>query len=117
MKPGVRGMIPGASLRDKAEVLQRTGFDGIELGQEYLSQPAEKILSQLSGTGIAVTAIVGSIQLLNPDKKERQAAITLVKNRLVMAKTLGASAVIEVPVFGEPRFNDLPTGIERRFTK
>ena len=111
MNLGVRGTIPGASLRSKAEVLQRTGFDGIELGPEYLNQPAEEILRQLEGTGIAVTAIVGSIQLLNSDKKERQAAIKLDIERLTMAKALGASAVIEVPVFGEPRFNDLPTGM------
>ena len=76
-----------------------------------MDQPAEKILHQLSGTGIAVTAIVGSTQLLNPDKKERQAAIKLDIERLAMAKALGASAMIEVPVFGEPRFDNLPTGM------
>jgi len=54
---------------------------------------------------------VGSIKLLNPDKAERQAAIKLDKDRLAMAKALGASAMIEVPVFGEPRFNDLPAGM------
>ena len=114
MKLGVRGTIPGASLREKAEALQRTGFEGIELGAEYLNQPAEEILRQLSGTGIAVTAIVGSIKLLNPDPNERPAAIQLDRERFAMAKALGASAVIEVPVFGEPRFNDLPTGTSAR---
>ena len=114
MRLGVRGTIPGASLREKAEALQRTGFDGIELGTEYLNQPAEEILRQLSGTGIAVTAIVGSIKLLHPDSKERQTAIPLDRERFAMAKALGASAVIEVPVFGEPRFNDLPTGTSPR---
>ncbi|MBI1925402.1 sugar phosphate isomerase/epimerase [Candidatus Poribacteria bacterium] len=114
MKLGVRGTIPGASLREKAEALQRTGFDGIELGPEYLNQPAEEILRQLSSTGIAVTAIVGSIKLLHPDSQERQTAIPLDRERFAMAKALGASAVIEVPVFGEPRFNDLPAGMSAR---
>lgn len=111
MKLGVRSPIPGESLRKKAKVLKRTGFEGIELGPEYLNQSAEEILQKLSGTGIAVTAIVGSIKLLEPDKKGRQAAIKLDRERLEMAKALGASAVIEVPVFGEPRFDDLPSGM------
>jgi sugar phosphate isomerase/epimerase len=111
MKLGVRGTIPGESLREKAEVLQRTGFDGIELGGEYLNQSAEAILEQLSGTGISVSAIVGSIGLLHPDPNERPAAIQLDRERLQIAQALGADAVIEVPVFGEPRFDDLPEGV------
>ena len=69
MKLGVRSPIPGESLRKKAKVLKRTGFEGIELGPEYLNQSAEEILQKLSGTGIAVTAIVGSIKLLDRDKR------------------------------------------------
>ena len=66
-----------------------------------------EIRSQLEGTGIAVSALVGSIDLLNTDPKKRQAAVGLDRRQLEKAKQLGADCVIEVPVFGENRFPDL----------
>lgn len=111
MRLGVRGPIPGATLREKAEALQRTGYAGIELGGEWLHQSPDAIQSQLEGTGIVVTAITGSIQLLHPDPATRKAALDLDRERFRMAKTLGASAVIEVPLFGSPRFDDVPEGV------
>lgn len=106
MKLGVRGPIPGRTLREKAEVLKRTNFDGIELGPEFLNTTPEEILQQLDGTGICVSAIVGSIGLLNTNINARRDAIELDKRRLDMAAKLGASGVIEVPVFGSPQFPD-----------
>ncbi len=106
MKLGVRGPIPGRTLREKAEVLKRTNFDGIELGSEFLNTTPEEILQQLDGTGICVSAIVGSIGLLNTNINARRDAIELDKKRLDMAIKLGASGVIEVPVFGSPQFPD-----------
>jgi sugar phosphate isomerase/epimerase len=111
MQLGIRGPIPGTTLREKAEVLKRTGYAGIELGGEWLNQSAEDILAQLEGTGIVVSAITGSIQLLHPDPATRQAALDVDRKRFQMAKALGANAVIEVPVFGSPRFDDLPDGV------
>lgn len=99
MKLGVRGPIPGRALREKAEALKRTNFDGIELGSEFLNTTPEEILQQLDGTGIGVSAIVGSIGLLNTNISARRDAIELDKKRLDMAVKLGASGVIEVPVF------------------
>lgn len=110
MRLGIRGPIPGTTLREKAEALQRTGYAGIELGGEWLDQPPDAIRSQLEGTGIVVTAITGSIQLLHPDPAVRTAALDLDRERFRMAKALGASGVIEVPLFGSPRFDDLPEG-------
>jgi sugar phosphate isomerase/epimerase len=107
MKLGVRGPIPGRTLREKAEVLRRTDFDGIELGSEFLNTTPEEILQQLDGTGICVSAIVGSIGLLNTNIGARRDAIELDKKRLDMAAKLNASGVIEVPVFGPPQFPDI----------
>jgi sugar phosphate isomerase/epimerase len=106
MKLGVRGPIPGRTLREKAEALKRTNFDGIELGPEFLNTTPEEILKQLDGTGISVSAIVGSIGLLNTNMNARRDAIELDKRRLDMAARLKASGVIEVPVFGSPQFPD-----------
>jgi sugar phosphate isomerase/epimerase len=101
---GVRGPFKGNNLRQRALLLQRLGYQGIELGREFLDRPVDSILSDLAGTGIVVSAIVGSIQLLDPDPKVRAKAIELDRQRLEMARALGAMGLIEVPTFGECRF-------------
>jgi sugar phosphate isomerase/epimerase len=116
---GVRAPLPNVSLRERALLLKKLGFDGIELGQDWLNQSVKSIQEQLSGIGIAVSAIVGSIKLIEPDPQVREQAVNLDRQRLQMARQLGASAVIEVPVFGPTRFQDLspimtPREIEER---
>jgi sugar phosphate isomerase/epimerase len=104
---GVRTPLPKASLRERAILVHRLGYDGIELGREWLDQPAEAIQEQLANTGVAVSAIVGSIQLLDTDPRKRAEAVELDRRRLRTAKDLGADCVIEVPVFGENKFPDI----------
>jgi len=104
---GVRSPLPKASLRERAALVHRLGYDGIELGQEWLDQPLEAIQEQLAGTGAAVSAIVGSIGLLDTDPRKRAEAVALDGRRLEMAQALRADCVIEVPVFGPNRFQDL----------
>ncbi len=100
----VRGPFPETDLRARAELLSRLGYQGIELGPEYLNQSADQILRQLNGTGISVSAIVGSIKLVDPDPDTRAAAIELDRERLKLAQRLDAMGVIEVPTFGPCRF-------------
>src|SRR5579862_7667532 len=64
---GVRTPFPNIPLRERARLLKRLGYDGIELGTEWTNQSLVEIQSQLEGTGIAVSAVVGSIELLNTD--------------------------------------------------
>jgi hypothetical protein len=52
-------------------------YDGIKLGNEWTNQPAVEILSYLEGSGIAVNAIVGSLELLNVDAEKRRRAVEL----------------------------------------
>jgi sugar phosphate isomerase/epimerase len=117
---GVRSPLPKElGLRERAQLVKRLGYDGIELGSEWLKQPVESIQEQLAGIGIAVSAIVGSINLLDTDPQVRAQAVDLDRKRLEMARTLGAGAIIEVPVFGPNRFQDLspimtPREIEER---
>lgn len=101
----VRGPFPERDLRARAELLSRLGYQGIELGSEYLDQTADQILEELRGTGVAVSAIVGSIKLLDPDPEARAAAVSLDQERLALARQLGATGVIEVPTFGPCRFD------------
>jgi sugar phosphate isomerase/epimerase len=104
---GVRTPLPKTGLHERARLVKDLGYDGIELGPEWLDQPLETLREALQGTGVAVSAIVGSLQLLNPDPKLRSQAIELDRSRLRMAKDLGADCVIEVPVFGANRFTDI----------
>ena len=43
---GVRTPLPKVSLRERAMLVGRLGYDGIELGQEWLNQPVEAIQEQ-----------------------------------------------------------------------
>lgn len=104
---GVRTPLPKESLHERALLVKRLGYDGIELGQEWLNQPVEAIQQELSGVNLAVSAIVGSIALLDTDPQKRAEAVELDRRRLRMAKTLGADCIIEVPVFGPNRYPDI----------
>jgi sugar phosphate isomerase/epimerase len=111
----VRGPFPQRDLRARAELLGRLGYQGIELGPEYLDLTAEQILRHLGGTGVSVSAIVGSIKLLDPAPEARAAAIALDRERLELARRLGAAGVIEVPTFGPCRFGQgTDPGLEDR---
>jgi sugar phosphate isomerase/epimerase len=114
---GVRTPLPKITFREKALLVKRLGFDGIEIGQEmtltpdskeqWLNQSVEAIKKEIAGIDIAISAIVGSIELLNTNPEARAKGIELDRHRLQMAKELGASGVIEVPTFGPNLFQDL----------
>lgn len=101
---GVRGPFPNDDLAARARLVRALGYDGIELGPEFLDRSADQIRAALDGTGIAVSAIVGSLKLLDPDPNVRAHAVELDRRRLQLAQALGASGVIEVPAFGACRF-------------
>ncbi|HVT94099.1 MAG TPA: sugar phosphate isomerase/epimerase family protein [Bryobacteraceae bacterium] len=101
---GVRSPLPETGLRERAKLVASLGFDGIELGHEWVNQPLPEIQKMLDGTGVAVSAIVGSIGLLDTDPAKRAEAVVLDRKRLEMARALGAGFLIEVPVFGPNKF-------------
>src|ERR1039458_4993819 len=79
---GVRTPFPNElTLRERAQLVKRLGYDGIELGAEWLSQPVEAIQEQLAGIGMAVSAIVGSIKLLDVDPQVRAQGVELDRDR------------------------------------
>jgi D-psicose/D-tagatose/L-ribulose 3-epimerase len=116
---GVRTPLPDVGLRERALLVKRLGFDGIELGDDWSAKPLEFLQKELGGTGVAVSAVVGSIGLLNTDPEKRAQAIETDRRRLELAKALAADCLIEVPTFGPNRFQDLspimnPREIEER---
>jgi len=105
---GVRTPLPdNLSLRQRAQLIKRLGYDGIELGNEWSDKPLAFLQDQLAGTGAAVSAVVGSIQLLDTDPLIRAHAVDVDRQRLELARALGANNIIEVPVFGPNKFQDL----------
>lgn len=116
---GVRGPFDQKTIRERALLLQKLGYDGLELGNEFSDLSPESVLDEIKGTGIAISAVVGSIKLLDLDPAVRAQAIETDRKQLEKAKALGACGVIEVPVFGPTLFQDLspvmnPVEIENR---
>ncbi len=108
MRFGVRTPLPeNMTLRERAQLVKRLGYDGIELGNEWSDKPLEFLQEQLAGIGIAVSAVVGSIKLLDTDPLVRARGVETDRERLELARALGANNMIEVPVFGPNKFQDL----------
>ncbi|HEY6293766.1 MAG TPA: hypothetical protein VI455_19605 [Terriglobia bacterium] len=99
--------LPDGTLRERALLVKRLGYDGIELGNEWSDHPMEILQEQLAGIGVAASAMVGSIKLLDSDPQVRAQAMETDRQRLEVAQALGASGLIEVPTFGPYRFQDL----------
>ena len=104
---GVRSPLPEIGLHERALLVKGLGYDGIELGNEWSDHTLEALKEQLAGIDIAVSAMVGSIKLLDTDPKARAEAVETDRRRLEVAQALGASALIEVPTFGPNKFQDL----------
>ena len=104
---GVRSPLPDMGLRERAQLVKHIGYDGIELGNEWSDHTLEALREQLSGIDIAVSAMVGSIKLLDTDPQVRSEAVETDRKRLEVAQALGASCLIEVPTFGPNKFQDL----------
>jgi hypothetical protein len=88
---------PNISLRERAMLVKRIGFDGIELGREWLDKPLDVLQKELDGTGVAVSAIVGSIELLNVDAQKRAHAIETDRERLQMPSRSSGAVTFRVP--------------------
>jgi sugar phosphate isomerase/epimerase len=104
---GVRSPLPDVGLRERALLVKRLGYDGIELGNEWSDHTLDALREQLAGIDIAVSAMVGSIKLLDTDPQVRSEAVETDRKRLEVAQALGASGLIEVPTFGPNKFQDL----------
>jgi sugar phosphate isomerase/epimerase len=102
---GVRAPFPNDDLRARAQLVRSLGYDGLELGPEFLNRPVDAIRTALDG--VPVSAIVGSLKLLDPDPEVRARAVTLDRERLQLAQALGATGLIEVPAFGPCRFPNI----------
>ncbi|MGQ9514000.1 MAG: sugar phosphate isomerase/epimerase family protein [Thermoproteota archaeon] len=103
-------LVPGKSLGEKLSKLEQYGFEGIELwGRDELGNMIKEIIENVSTSNVKVSTICSGYKgdLMGAERKVREEAMEGVKQRLSWAAELGATGVIVVPTFGEPKICDL----------
>lgn len=102
-------IVPGNTFREKLEILESAGYDGIDLVGAGLRERIDEVKENLSRSNIKVGVIYSRLQysLLSSELEERKIAIEQLKDRLLVASELSSLGVIFVPIFGPPRISDL----------
>lgn len=96
-------LVPGGSIKEKAEKIVRWGGCGLEFGAMDLAQ-AEKTRKELDGTGVGAAAICYGAQkgaLASLDPAVRQKGMDNLKKMLEAAAILGSNGVIWVMCFNK----------------
>jgi len=103
------GMVPGSSLEEKLENLEKYGYDGIEFGGRNLWERVDEINKAAAKSKVKPASICAGFGgcLLDPAKGERDRAVEDIKRLLSAAADIGAVGLIAVPIFGPPRIPDL----------
>lgn len=114
MKVGIRfGYGSKEDFREKVQLFKRCGLEAVELGHETLDYGVADTKAILKDVGLSVSAVVGSIQLLSVDRGQREAGVATDLERLEMCQELGASGMIEVPIFGANPYPDMSPVVDR----
>lgn len=115
MKIGIRtGYASMDDFRKKTALYARCGIEAVELGPEVFGHGSPgDIDAILKSNGLGVSAIVGSISLITPDRVKREAGVALDIERLGICSELGASGLIEVPIFGTNPYPDMSPVVDR----
>jgi hypothetical protein len=83
---GVRSPRPKVSLRERAALVHRLGYDGIELGQEW-QLAGKAIQEQLAGIGAAVSRDCGIDPAFGYGSGKRAKGVASDQRRLRMSQT------------------------------
>ena len=94
------GMVPGESLRDRLAWVEGMGIDGIELHAGSMSLSHDELRSTFADSPVGVSAIEGIPKLLDADPTVRADAAREIRERIPLARDLGAVGVLIVPQFG-----------------
>lgn len=102
------GVIPGKSLEEKLDKMEKWGIEGLEIGSAIGRE--ESLPKALEGRKVKVSAVcMGSLggRLVSPDKAAREQAAEDLKRHLTAAGAVGSTGCIFVPCFnGEQDNND-----------
>jgi len=94
------GVIPGKSLEEKLDKMEKWGIEGLEVGSA--SGREESLPKALEGRKVKVSAIcMGSLggKLVGPDEAERKSAAESFKRSLTAAGAVKSTGCIYVPCF------------------
>jgi len=102
-------MVPGKTLLERLQKMEKYGFEGIEIWGSDIPQRVKEIKSALSSSKIKFSTICAgySGDLLGSDREARETAMDGIKERLRVCAELGGVGVITVPTFGGPKIADL----------
>jgi len=102
-------LVPGNSLEEKLNNLEKYGFEGVELQGKGIFEREEEIKKCLSKSSIKASTICAGFSgcPLDSKKEEREKAVADIKKLLEVASHIGAIGLIMVPVFGPPSIPDL----------
>lgn len=106
-------MLGDRSLRDKIELLRRSGFDGLDCQVSTLDIPGAALV--LRDADIPVASVYSQVRtpsLLDAHAADRAAAVAEVVRRAWLAAEIGARNLILVPVFGPPRLQGFGSDAE-----
>lgn len=103
------GMVPGKTLAEKLDNLEKYGYEGIEFGGGGLEARQDEIIKAVSQSKVKPSSICAGYRgcLLDPSKEQRDLAMFDMKKLLTVAGNIGAVGLIMVPIFGGPRIPDL----------
>lgn len=95
------GIIPGSSLPEKLEKMEKWGFDGIEIGGRGLAGRVSEIQAALKNSRIKVSAICAGFEgaLASEEEPVRRKCVDSMKEILTAAGELGSTGLIFVPAF------------------
>jgi sugar phosphate isomerase/epimerase len=95
------GIIPGKELQDKLAIMEKWGFDAVEVGGDVVGNE-KKYLDAVKNTKLKISAICwGSHDgdLVSDVVSKRAGAIAALKEALTSAGAIGSTGVIYVPAF------------------
>lgn len=95
------GVIPGNSLAEKLDRMERWGFEGLEVWGGGLAGRATDLKATLRGRSVKISAICAGFEgaLISHDAAERQKAVRSTREILTAAGDLGALGMVVVPAF------------------
>lgn len=94
------GRLPGKTLKEKIENLQKYGGVGLEIGAGGMPDRVKELKEALQGTNIKISAICAAGgPYIVPDAEERKKKIENAKMLMTAAAELGGTGVIMVPAF------------------
>ena len=102
------GRIPGNTLNEKLDFLEKHGYEGLEPGGKGLSGRVGEFQKALRGRSVRISAICAGFEgvIISDRESERRQAVESMKEIMTAAGELGSTGLIIVPAFN--RHNQLP---------